>query len=61
MRVIAPFILIAIFGLASGIGNENYLYFKDAWYILNPILVLSVGYILYGSRPDVARGLRAFI
>ncbi len=60
-RVIIPFILIALFGLASGIGSDNYLYFKDVWYVLNPILVLSVGYFLYRSRPDLARGMRAFI
>ena len=60
-RVMAPFGLIAIIGLTSGVGSDLYIYLKDAWYVLNPVLILGVGYALYKKRPDVVRGLRAFI
>lgn len=61
LRTILPFGLIIVFGLTTGIGSEQYLYLKDAWYISNPAVIISVGYVLYRCKPDVARGLRAFI
>lgn len=61
LKAIAPFFMILAVGLVAGIGADRYLYLKDAWYILNPIVVISVGYVFYRCKPDVARGLRAFV
>lgn len=61
LKAVAPFALILIVGLVGGIGADRYLYLKDAWYISNPIVVISVGYVFYRCKPDVARGLRAFV
>jgi hypothetical protein len=59
--VIALISLVACLGFISGHGADRYDYFKDAWYIFNPVLVLLAGYILYAMKPDVGRGLRAFV
>lgn len=60
-RAIAPFGLIIVFGLAAGIHADRYLYLKDAWYLSNPPVIMSVGYVLYRCKADVGRGLRAFV
>lgn len=60
-RAIAPFILIVAIGLAGGIGADRYLYLKDAWYVSNPAILLCAGYVFYRNKPDLARGLRAFV
>jgi hypothetical protein len=56
-----PFLGICVEGLISGVGADLYLYLKDAWYVTNPVLTLAVGYVIYRCRPDVTRGLRAFV
>jgi O-Antigen ligase len=61
LRVIAPFIAIIVIGLGMGAGADLYLYFKDLWYVTNAAISLSVGYVLFRCKPDLARGLRAFI
>lgn len=55
------FTLMVAIGLISGAGNERYLYLKDAWYVGNPLLVICIGYIIYVNKPDLQRGLRAFV
>jgi len=59
--VIALVSVVTCLGLFTGHGADRFEYFKDAWYIVNPVLVLLVGYILYAMKPDVSRGLRAFV
>lgn len=61
LYIAAPFVLMLLVGLASGVGADRYPYFKDAWYVGNPLLVMATGYILYRCKPDLARGLRAFV
>jgi hypothetical protein len=61
LRAIVPFGLIIAIGLVAGIGSDQYLYLKDAWYMSNPAVIMSVGYVLYLCKPDMARGLRAFV
>lgn len=61
LRVIAPFFLIIAIGLAAGVGAERYLYLKDAWYVSNAAVIISVGYVLFRCMPDLSRGLRAFV
>lgn len=61
LYVLVPFALIIFLGLASGVGADRYEYFKDVWYVLNPCIVILVGYILFKGKPDLARGLRIFI
>ena len=61
LRAIAPFLAIAVVGLLGGIGADRYLYLKDAWYVTNPAIIICVGYVLYRNKPDLARGLRAFV
>lgn len=52
---------VASIGFVTGRGVDLYEYFKDAWYIVNPVLVLLTGYTLYVMKPDLGRGLRAFV
>lgn len=59
--VISLLSVAACLGFLTGHGAERYEYFKDAWYMLNPALVLLTGYVLYAMKPDVGRGLRAFV
>lgn len=61
LGVITPFFLIIAIGLTVGVGAERYLYLKDAWYVSNPAVIISVGYVLFRCMPDVSRGLRAFV
>ncbi len=61
LRVIAPFFLIIAIGLAAGVGAERYLYLKDAWYVSNAAVIISVGYVLFRCMPDLSRGFRAFV
>lgn len=61
LRVAWPFIGIALIGLLMGIGSERYIYLKDAWYVLNPLIVVCVGYVFFRAMPDPAKGLRAFV
>lgn len=61
MKIIVPFALMIFFGLAMGVGANRYEWLKDAWYVGNPVLVLLTGYVLYVAKPDLRRGLRAFV
>ena len=61
LKIVLPFLAICVIGLLSGIGADRYLYFKDAWYISNAGLIVAVGFVLYRAKPDLERGLRAFV
>ena len=58
-----PFFLIVVVGLASGATNgvTTYAYLKDAWYTVNPALILISGFILFSVRPDLITGLQTFM
>ena len=60
-HIMVPFTLILCTGLVTGLGADRYDYFKDAWYIVNPALVILTGYVLFKARPDLAAGLKAFL
>jgi len=59
--VIALVSVVACLGSFTGHGADRFEFFKDAWYISNPLLILLVGYTLYAMKPDVRIGLRAFV
>ena len=59
--VVGPFFVIVLLGMATGVGANSYDYFKDIWYVLNPVLVMATGYVLFRGKPHVAFGLRAFV
>jgi hypothetical protein len=59
--IIALVFTVACLGFVMGRGVDIYEYFKDAWYIVNPVLILLTGYTLYVMKPDLGRGLRAFV
>ncbi|MBC7490512.1 MAG: O-antigen ligase family protein [Glaciimonas sp.] len=61
LRIVAPFIFIIVIGLIVGVGSDQYLYLKDAWYVSNAAVLFCVGYVFYRNKPDTARGLRAFV
>jgi hypothetical protein len=52
-----------VVGLAAGLGTavSTYEYLKDAWYVSNAAVIITVGFVLGRMVDDVARGLRAFI
>ena len=60
-HLVLPFAVIVMLGLIMGVQAERYKYFKDAWYVGNPVLVVLTGYVLYRLRPDVGAGLRAVV
>ena len=53
--------IVAVLGFVGGRDAPIYEYFKDAWYVANPVLVMLAGYTLYAMKPDLGRGLRAFV
>jgi len=59
--VIALVSVVAFLGFVTGHDADRYEYFKDAWYISNPVLIMLAGYTLYAMKPDLGRGLRAFV
>lgn len=61
LRAVAPFAIVILVGLVIGVHADRYLYLKDAWYVANPALILAVGYVFYRCKPDVGRGLGAFV
>jgi O-Antigen ligase len=61
LGVLAVFAVIIFLGLATGTDAKRYDYFKDAWYMFNPLLILVTGYVFYFAKPDLASGLRAFV
>lgn len=46
LSTVAPVLLIIIIGFHGIINNQAYNFFKDIWYICNPIVALAVGYVL---------------
>lgn len=56
--VFVAFILMIAIGLVSGISNERYPYLKDAWYFINPVIVIFVGYCFGAQTPLLREGLR---
>jgi O-Antigen ligase len=61
LGLLAAFAVITFLGLATGTDAIRYDYFKDAWYMFNPLLILVTGYVFYVAKPDLASGLRAFV
>lgn len=59
--VTSVFLFMGFLGFATGLGSDRYEYFKDGWYVMNPALVILAGYVLYMAKPDLSRGLRAFV
>ena len=59
--LIINFTAIITIGLISGIDNQIYPYLKDAWYFINPVLVISTGYCLGAQTPKLDKILRALI
>lgn len=59
--VLIPFLIVLAIGFANGIDADRYLYLKDAWYISNPPIIICTGCVLYFAKPDMVRGLRAFV
>ena len=59
--IIGAYLVMGFLGLATGLGTDQYEYFKDAWYVMNPALIMLTGYVLYMAKPDLSRGLRAFV
>lgn len=59
--ILVPFIIILAIGMVGGVGADDYLYLKDAWYVLNPPIIMSTGYFFYRLMPNMAKGLKAFV
>jgi hypothetical protein len=54
--------MIAV-GLAAGVATADsmYEYFKDAWYVSNAVVIITVGFVLARLVDGTERGLRAFV
>jgi O-antigen ligase len=63
MRLWWLFGAMILVGLAAGIGADGsrYEYFKDAWYVSNAVVIISVGFVLARVVDSPERGLRAFV
>jgi hypothetical protein len=59
--IVLPFGVILLCGAVMGVGIERYLYLKDAWYVVNPAIVMLAGYVFARMGATVQSGLRAFI
>lgn len=59
--IVLPFGAMLLCGAVMGVGIDRYLYLKDAWYILNPALVMLAGYVFARMGASLESGLRAFI
>lgn len=54
-------LMMMLVGLVSFTGHQAYDVAKDMWYILNPALALTAGYVLMLNLKDMGRLLKAFI
>ncbi|WP_407277706.1 hypothetical protein U5817_13675 [Aromatoleum evansii] len=52
---------IIALGLAFGYDNELYPYLKDAWYFINPVGVILVGYSFGALTPRLSQALRLLV
>lgn len=52
------FLGMLIVGMITGINNETYPYLKDAWYFVNPVIVITVGYCFGAQTPLLKEALR---
>jgi hypothetical protein len=59
--IVLPFVVILLCGAVMGVGIDRYLYLKDAWYVVNPLIVMLAGYVFARMGATVQSGLRAFI
>lgn len=55
------FIGMLAVGMATGLGNELYPYLKDAWYFINPVIVITVGYCFGAQTPLLREALRIIL
>lgn len=61
VKAAAPFIAAIVLGMVAGIGANRYLFFKDAWYYSNPVIIIAVGFVLGRLLDNTKHGLRAFV
>jgi len=59
--LLACFALIITLGLLSGYDSELYPYLKDAWYFINPVASILVGYCFGAMSPRLREALRFLI
>lgn len=59
--LIACFVGIITTGLLTGLDNDLYPYLKDAWYIINPVVVVCVGYCFGAQAPRLREALRILV
>ncbi|NMG29256.1 hypothetical protein [Aromatoleum evansii] len=52
---------IIALGMAFGYDNEPYPYLKDAWYFINPVGVILVGYSFGALTPRLSHALRLLV
>lgn len=55
------FLGMLIVGMITGINNETYPYLKDAWYFVNPAIVITVGYCFGAQTPLLRQALRIIL
>jgi hypothetical protein len=60
-KALLPFGIIIAIGVGVGVGADRYLVLKDGWYVSNPAVTIAAGYVFWRAKPDLARGLRAFV
>lgn len=55
------FVSMLAVGMVTGLSNELYPYFKDAWYFVNPVIVITVGYCFGAQTPMLREALRILL
>jgi O-antigen ligase len=59
--VLLPFLVIASIGSIGILSHLKYDVFKDAWYVINPVLIILTGFVLMYRLQDLRRLIRVFV
>ena len=60
-RFTGPLLLIMLVGLLNFTGHKTYDIAKDIWYLLNPALAITVGFVLMQNLKDLKKLFRVFV
>jgi hypothetical protein len=59
--LLTSFAVIIALGMTFGYNNDLYPYLKDAWYFINPVVIIFVGYCFGALSPRLREALRLLV